>query len=324
MPSSESPERGPSYPHDPLQVIPNSPRIVACNTQDPTTPPDELPPLEEGATGPGPSSPSTTSSDGSLEGFPSLPVLQNDNHIPIDPAILANGRPWEASSAVRPTITKAVWRSLMAGMRMLQRINTLTSRLVHNCTPPTSALRPMHPAPAVWVKALAANSRGVSSEEQRDWKNRPQSSLELLLHYLPIPSFTVRSHFLSLQLDERLQFLSWLFEGALASCTTEFNEGAKSAACLDDHGEIGPTRHGHSKRRKGHGGKLSQWSPEDGARLLSMIEDRQPWPEIARCFLERTESALRQRLFTLRKRRNRSGLDPAESATNTPALPVVI
>ncbi|EFW16402.1 hypothetical protein D8B26_005740 [Coccidioides posadasii str. Silveira] len=348
MPSSESPERGPSYPHDPLQVIPNSPRIVACNTRDPTTPPDELPPLEEGATGPGPSSPSTTSSDGSLEGFPSLPVLQNDNHIPIDPAILANGRPWEASELLpsfwqgnSPAIPEAhcpypeppLSRFCRAPdyhqgcMEEFDGWNENAPKDKHPHIQACPQLHPSHLSTETDAPCSSGVGEGSSSKQSRSFKRGAEGLEEQTTKQptLPTHSFiTVRSHFLSLQLDERLQFLSWLFEGALASCTTEFNEGAKSAACLDDHGEIGPTRHGHSKRRKGHGGKLSQWSPEDDARLLSMIEDRRPWPEIARCFLERTESALRQRLFTLRKRRNRSGLDPAESATNTPALPVVI
>ncbi|KAM5464663.1 hypothetical protein MferCBS49748_005390 [Microsporum ferrugineum] len=155
--------------------------------------------------------------------------------------------------------------------------------------------------------------RGAEGLEEQTTK-RPR-----IASTLPTHSFiTVRSHFLSLQLDERLQFLSWLFEGALASCTPEFNEDVQSAACLDYHGEIGPTRHGPSKGKKGHGGKqLWRWSAEDDARLLSMIEDRQSWPEIEKCFPGRTESALRQRQSTLRKRRNRRGLDPARSTTNT-------
>ncbi|OJD20151.1 hypothetical protein ACJ73_08519 [Blastomyces percursus] len=78
MPSLENPERGPSFPHDPAHLTSNEP-----------------PPLEGGATGTSPSSPdtTTTNSDGNLEEFLTLPVLQNDNNIPIDPAILADDRP---------------------------------------------------------------------------------------------------------------------------------------------------------------------------------------------------------------------------------------
>ncbi|KMU77099.1 hypothetical protein CISG_06137 [Coccidioides immitis RMSCC 3703] len=247
MPHSESPEHGLLYPHDPLQVTPNSPQIVACNTQHPTSP-DEPPLLEEGATGPSLFSPSTVSLDSSLEEFPQLPVLQNNDNILIDPAILTNERPWE-------------------------------------------------------IKEL---------EEQITKQSQISSTL-------PTHSFiTVCSHFLSLQLNKHLQFLSWLFEDALASCTPEFNKGVQSAACLDYQGEIGPTQHGPSKGKKGNRGKqLWQWSPEDDAQLLSMIEDCQSWPEIEKCFPGRMESALRQRQSTLRKRRNRRGLDPARYTTNT-------
>ncbi|ODH12611.1 hypothetical protein ACO22_08092 [Paracoccidioides brasiliensis] len=43
------------------------------------------------------------------------------------------------------------------------------------------------------------------------------------------------------------------------------------------------------------------------------MEERRPWPEIERCFPERTESALRQRASTLRK--HERGMRTAESAT---------
>ena len=76
------------------------------------------------------------------------------------------------------TLTKAVWKGLMAGMKMLIRIDTLTSRLVCNCTPPTSAPRPMHPAPAVCVKALQwtvresqVRSRGIGRTDHKAASN---------------------------------------------------------------------------------------------------------------------------------------------------------
>ncbi|KKZ60151.1 hypothetical protein EMCG_05073 [[Emmonsia] crescens] len=346
MPRSESPGHGPSYPHDPLQVTPNSPQIVACNTRDPT-PPDEPPPLEEGATGPGPSSPSTASSDRGLEEFPWLPVLQNDNNIPIDPAILADGRPWEASELLpsfwqgnSPAILEAHCLypepplSMFCSapdhhqgcMEGFDGWNEHAQKDKHPHIQACPQLHPSHLSTETDAPCSSGAAEGSSSKQSKSLKRGAEGLGERTMKQpriastLPTLSFTtVRSHFLSLQLDDRLQFLSWLFEGALASCTPEFNEGVQSAACFDYHGEIGPTRHGHSKRRKGQGGKLRRWSPEDDARLLSMIEDRQSWPEIERCFPGRTEYALRQRQSTLRKRRNRRGLDPAGSATNTQA-----
>ncbi|KAL2380379.1 hypothetical protein RJ035_006817, partial [Blastomyces gilchristii] len=211
-PSSENPKHGPLYPHDPAHLTPNSPQIAAFDTQDLTALSDKLPLLERGTAGPGPSSPSTNSSDGSLEKFFRPLVLQNN--ILIDPAILSNDRPRQAS------------------------------RLVHNCTPPILALEPMHLAPVVWVKAptavkLKSLERGVEGLEEQTMK---QSQIAFMLS-TEEGSFTgLHSHFLSLQLDERLQFLSWLFEGAMASCTLKLNESVQSVVHSDYHEEIEQTQ----------------------------------------------------------------------------------
>ncbi|ODH45501.1 hypothetical protein GX48_08421 [Paracoccidioides brasiliensis] len=83
-------------------------------------------------------------------------------------------------------------------------------------------------------------------------------------------------------------------------------------------GRSAPHKSGESQRergegRKGHRDKLWRWLPEDDARLLSMMEEeRRPWPEVERCFPERTESALRQRVSTLRKQER--GMRTAEPA----------
>ncbi|EGE78990.2 hypothetical protein BDDG_01927 [Blastomyces dermatitidis ATCC 18188] len=63
--------------------------------------------------------------------------------------------------------------------------------------------------------------------------------------------------------------------------------------------------------------KLLRWLPEDDARLLSMMEECRPWPKIESCFPERTESALRQRVSTLRK--HERGMRTAERAGVTAA-----
>ncbi|OJD22994.1 hypothetical protein ACJ73_05651 [Blastomyces percursus] len=304
MPRSESPGHGPPYLHDLLQVTPNSPRIVACNTRDPT-PPDEPPPLEEGATGPGPSSPSTASSDRGLEEFP---VLQNDN-IPIDPATLADGRPWEASELLpsfwqgnSPAIPEAHCLypepplSMFCGapdhhqgcMEGFDGWNENAQKDKHPHIQACPQLHPSHLSTETDTPCSSGVGEGSSSKQSESLK-RGAEGLEEQTTKQPRIASTLPTH----------SFIT-------------------SAACLDYHGEIGPTRHGPSKGKKGDRCKqLWRWSPEDDARLLSMIEDRQSWPEIERCFPGRTESALRQRQSTLRKRRNRRGLDPARSTTNT-------
>ncbi|OJD17935.1 hypothetical protein ACJ73_08759 [Blastomyces percursus] len=136
-------------------------------------------------------------------------------------------------------------------------------------------------------------------------------------------STALRSRFLSLQLDERLQFLSWLFECALASCMPDSapaiwggDESVRPASRSALH-KVGKTQRERSEGRKGHRDRLWRWLPEDDARLLSMMEERRPWSEIERCFPERTESALRQRMSTLRKQER--GTRTAEPAGVTAA-----
>ncbi|OJD20150.1 hypothetical protein ACJ73_08518 [Blastomyces percursus] len=205
---------------------------------------------------------------------------------------------------------------------MPNRIKIPTSRPIHNYTSPISVLGPMCLVLAVWMMDHLANSQRVSNEERRDQKNRARSGLGLLPRCLPakIDSFTaLRSHLLSLQLNERLQLLSWLFEGALASCTHEFNESVQSAVHTDSREVTEQIRHGHSKRRQGYGAKPLQWSPEDDARLLNMTEERCSWPEIKKSFPQRTYSALRQRQSTLRKQST-----PQEQRNKTRLRPVVL
>ncbi|EDN06849.1 predicted protein [Histoplasma mississippiense (nom. inval.)] len=81
--------------------------------------------------------------------------------------------------------------------------------------------------------------------------------------------------------------------------------------------KIGKTERERGEGRKGHRDKLLQWLPEDDARLLSMMEQCRPWPEIESCFPGRTESALRQRVSTLRK--HERGMRTAERAGVTAA-----
>ncbi|QVM09772.1 hypothetical protein D8B26_004431 [Coccidioides posadasii str. Silveira] len=133
---------------------------------------------------------------------------------------------------------------------------------------------------------------------------------------------TLRPHFLSLRLDERPQFLSWLFEGALASCTPDSDEGAPSAIRKDSRAETEETRAKRGDGKKGHGDKRWRWSAEEDARLRDMMEGRRSWSEIEKCFPERTESALRQRQSKLQKDRRR--ICPAKPAAATPAVAVVI
>ncbi|KGQ01886.1 hypothetical protein PAAG_11276 [Paracoccidioides lutzii Pb01] len=87
------------------------------------------------------------------------------------------------------------------------------------------------------------------------------------------------SQFLSLRLDERLQFLSWLFEGALASCMPDLAPAIWGDENVRSAGRLGPHKFRKTQQR---------------------------------CFPERTESVLRQRVSTLRKQER--GMRTAEPA----------
>ncbi|EDN02512.1 predicted protein [Histoplasma mississippiense (nom. inval.)] len=345
-PSSKNPRHGVSSLHEPAHhtsnLHPTSSRDIRGNISDT---PIELPPLGRGATGADPSSPSVTSSDGSLEDFFGLPDLQNT--IPIDPAILADDASW-ATSDLR---------------RLAQQGDDLASPkatypypeppLSMSCDTPNhhqgSRERPdswnrnsqtdddthvldhrqIHPARCstdVDVPCSYSTSDDFLSDAQARRRKRgpqqPEEPAAKRLHVASVssmegPSTALRSHFLSLQLDERLQFLSWLFEGALASCMPDsapamWGDGSVRSAGRSAPHKVGETQRERGEGRKGHRDKLWRWLPEEDARLLNMVEERRPWPEVERCFPARTESALRQRVSTLRKQER--GMRTAEPA----------
>ncbi|EEH42588.2 uncharacterized protein PADG_07408 [Paracoccidioides brasiliensis Pb18] len=175
-PSSENPRHGVASLCDLAHHIRNSHPTPACDVQDSISDtPTEPPPLGRGATGADSSSPNITSSDGSLEDFCRLPDLQNN--IPIDPAILADDAPWDIGD-------------------------------LH---------LPIHPArcgTVVNVPCYYSTSDDFLSDEQSTGRKRGRQQPEepvakrLRVAYassMEGSSTALRSHFLSLQLDDRLQ-----------------------------------------------------------------------------------------------------------------------
>ncbi|KMP02875.1 hypothetical protein CIRG_02567 [Coccidioides immitis RMSCC 2394] len=193
-PSLENPQHGISslcdLAHHTRNSHPTPAHDVQDNISDTLT---KLSPLGRGTTGAGSSSPSITSSDGSLEDFFRLPDLQNN--IPIDPAILANNAPWDISDLHQP----------------VQQGDDLAN---------PKATYP-YPVPC----SYSTNNNFLSNEQSRRRKRGPQQPEPPAkqLHVASASSMkdsstALHSHFLLLQLNKHLQFLSWLFEGALASC----------------------------------------------------------------------------------------------------------
>jgi hypothetical protein len=105
-------------------------------------------------------------------------------------------------------------------------------------------------------------------------------------------SFTaLRSHFLSLCLNDRLQFLSWLFEGALPRCNSESlltARGDAQATIRCSRPLQGVVQDpGTSRDARGSSRKCMPWSTEEVDLLLKLRKDEGwPWTHVARLFSE--------------------------------------
>ncbi|OJD20240.1 hypothetical protein ACJ73_08426 [Blastomyces percursus] len=100
-PSLENLRHGVASLCDLAHHILNSHPTLACDVQDNISDtPTELPSLGRGVTGVDSSSPSITSSDGSLEDFCRFPDLQNNP--PIDSVILADDAFWDIGDLHQP------------------------------------------------------------------------------------------------------------------------------------------------------------------------------------------------------------------------------
>lgn len=138
--------------------------------------------------------------------------------------------------------------------------------------------------------------------QSKSSKRKTQQSVGRARKRLRVPSmlasredsFTMlRSHFMSAPLDDRLQFLSWLFEGALPHCMSSSSptaceeRDALATSCSSTPHEIEQNRR---DRRKDRGGsrKNTPWSTEEAGLLLKLRkEESRSWPEVARLFSER-------------------------------------
>lgn len=102
---------------------------------------------------------------------------------------------------------------------------------------------------------------------------------------------TLCSHFTSLPLDERLQFLSWLFEGALPRCIpgtpeTYGDRNMPSASQSSFAHEIEQSRRSRKSQREPRKGK--PWSDEEKDLLLKLRKnERRSWSEVTRLFSDR-------------------------------------
>ncbi|KAB8256813.1 hypothetical protein BDV32DRAFT_90643 [Aspergillus pseudonomiae] len=318
--SSKIPEHGTISTCYPVDRTSNSDPIPPCYLEDITDAPIEPPFLPEDTAGVGQSSPSTSSED-SLEEF-SFPGLQSN--IPIDPVILADNKPWEEEASglhqhiqqcddlmfpeticpypEPPTLcdTPDQLRSPSKDPGS-QGGNTKTSD--HPRTQGHRQLNSSNHNSEADTSCSNDTSENLHGEQSKKHKRKTQRSgsggraAKRIRLPLRLPtrehSFTgLRSHFLSLPLDERLQFLSWLFEGALPRCMSDYSltvseqEDARAAShsTLPDVIEQAPrgSMEVIENSRKG-----IKWSPEEDTLLLKLKKyEKRSWKEIERLFSE--------------------------------------
>ncbi|KAL2811451.1 hypothetical protein BDW59DRAFT_57789 [Aspergillus cavernicola] len=318
-PCSKDLEHGTTSLHDSAPLISGPDPIPYCDPQDDTSIPIEPPVFRGDFPEDSLSSPSISSSDECLGEFFRLLGAQDD--IPIDPVILANHGPWEdgdlqlsipqADSLISSEATcpypdpPPILNSLPDHYRdSSERAGGQNSNIQTSDDPPHILdCQQLHPSQHE-TNPDASYPDGARGSHQADGQSkspkRKMHQSDRQVHKRPrVPStlpsgensFTaLRSHFVSLPLDERLQFLSWLFEGALPRCMPDSSpsacEGGDARAA--DHScsphEIEQNRRDCGEAQ-GSSRKRKKWTPEEVALLLKLREDEsRPWSEVARLF----------------------------------------
>ncbi|KAJ5771441.1 uncharacterized protein N7511_003492 [Penicillium nucicola] len=161
--------------------------------------------------------------------------------------------------------------------------------------------------------SISKKSSGTRKRHTRIGSSRPKKSS---VHRPSLSFPTVRAQFTALSVEDRLQFLSWLFEGALTHCasTPSNTATASSSSQCDDISDdyshtslnIEAVDAPHTSSRKG-----LRWSPEED-RLLMKLRDEQnlAWSEVVKRFSRefpgRSEGSIKVYWSTTMKKRRPS------------------
>lgn len=257
------------------------------------------------------SSPSVSSSDESWQEFPQAADEQND--ILIDPVILTNNGPWETEDECQhihadgdavnseticqypdpPLLlrdTRAENRNSNAYPEA-QEGNSRLDSLLHS---QSHAQVSTDNKPEAHIRA-SSNPLEVpnSGQQSKTRKRKLQKShgQPQLCKWVRGSSATaskensfssLRSHFTSVSVDERLRFLSWLFEGALPRCMSESDLGVSTRIAQPTHYESQPA---DSTALPETSRKGMPWSSEEKDLLLRLRRDeKRPWSDVVRLF----------------------------------------
>lgn len=320
---SENSNHGTASPHDSASHISDPNRAPRCELQDDTNIPVEPPAFRGDFAEDGLSSPSVSSADESLEEFFRLPDAQYD--IPIDPVILANHGLCEGST-LQQSVPQADHHLINSEMACpypdlppvlrspldLDRDSSGGACGQHGDIE-TSDRPHIH---GHQLHPLSQSQHGTSSDapypnnargnpnvggRSKGSKRKTRQSDGPVRKRLRVPStlpsgkssFTaIRSHFLSLPLGDRLQFLSWLFEGAVPRCMSDSSPAACEDGCVLETDRLSPPHEIEQIRRdcqedRGSSRRGMPWSTEEADLLLKLrkVENR-PWSEVARLFSE--------------------------------------
>ncbi|KAL3470248.1 hypothetical protein BJX99DRAFT_52329 [Aspergillus californicus] len=289
------------------------------------------------------SSPSVSGSDDSLEEFFRLPVIQDDT--PIDPAILADYGSWEdvnlqlsvpevADSLIDsrticsypdpPPVLYSPPGHYQDPSKRASVQNGSSQISDHPLIHDGQQLRPSQQgtSPDVSYANDARGNHHVCGESRSPKRKRQQSDRQTRKRpraYSTSPSkdnsFTaIRSHFVSLPLNDRLQFLSWLFEGALQHCMSDLS----LIVCKDGDARVTSCSSPQDKTQqssiicreaRGNSRRGMPWSTEEGSLLLKLRQDKKrPWAEVTRLFSEeypgRTRGAIQVYWSTTLSKKN--------------------
>ncbi|KAL4864795.1 hypothetical protein BDV12DRAFT_205534 [Aspergillus spectabilis] len=222
-------------------------------------------------------SPDISSSDDSLEEPSRLSDIQHD--IPIEPVILGSHGSWEDIDLKLSVLEVA--DNLNNPEMICSYLTLLLERASgKNDSPPpgdhphihdSQQLRPSQQyigPDASYSNGSRGNHHvsGKSTGIKRKTQQLDKCARKRSRAFSTLPSredsfTTLRSHFVSLPPDERLQFLSWLFEGALPRCVSDCEQGdAWSTNRSTLPGVIGQARR-DSTETQGSSRKHMKWSP---------------------------------------------------------------
>ncbi|KAL4861670.1 hypothetical protein BDV12DRAFT_179919 [Aspergillus spectabilis] len=320
--SLEKAKHGPTFLQGSIAQTTNSDLLSPCDSLKNIDTSIEPPSFRGDATENGFSSPSTSSSDNSLE--ESFRLADAQDNLFIDPLILTLDEPWEAGDPQCPdeqvsddiTISGTICQypnpppmladvpecHQVSARQCISSENSNSQLNGHPCTQICQQSDSSDLGKNSNASCLDSSTSGSYSCKQSGSGKRKTLQLQdeqAPKRLCPGPSISpaegnsfisLKSHFLSLPLEERLQFLSWLFEGALPRCMpdptrttcedrTVWSE-VQSTSTIESSQTQCDSCELRESSRKGR-----SWSKEEMDLLERLrMKEKRPWSEVVRIF----------------------------------------